>query len=246
MNRRKIETPCRQVTTVAFELRSMTETRGDAMTELALEGHASVFGVDYDVAGGPGNGYGWYERIERGAFDATLAEDPDVVFLFDHDGMPLARTKSGTLELEADKVGLAVRATLDVGNPQVQALRSGVERGDIDEMSFGFRVTEQTWTAHEDFPDDEMSHRSVSAVNIHRGDVSAVTYGASPSTDIDIIRSLEQLNGEQLVEARAVLDRLTLKRSGGMPGTDAVGMTAADLALLRPPPNPLLTGVNTK
>jgi HK97 family phage prohead protease len=100
---------------------------------------------------------------------------PDVVFLLNHEGMSLARTKPQTLKLVEDGIGLHSEAKLDPINPHVIALRSAVERGDIDEMSFAFRVMSQTW-------DESYEDRTINEVNIHHGDVSAVNFGANPYT----------------------------------------------------------------
>lgn len=83
----------------------------------------------------PSNG----EVVRSTAFNKTLAERDDVRLLINHDGVPLARTKSGTLTLAVDKVGLAVDAPeLDPTNPDVQRLASAMARQDIDQMSFAF------------------------------------------------------------------------------------------------------------
>jgi len=235
---RDLALPCRQTTRVAFELRNAT-TAGDG---LVVEGHASVFDVEYEVYGGPAR-YGWIERIAEAAFDETLAEDPDVVFLFNHEGMPLARTKSGTLELSTDTTGLLVRTTLDPVNPHVVALGSALERGDVDEMSIGFRAERQTWEAHDDWPEDEMSLRTIEVINLNRGDVSAVTHGASPTTDIGIVRSLDDYSVAELRKMSADIEqRLSEKPSGGTPEGADDGMSGATLRLLIPPPNPTLEG----
>jgi hypothetical protein len=50
-----------------------------------------------------------------------------------------------------------------------------MDRGDIDEMSFGFRVVAQVWS-----PD--WTQRDITEVDLNKGDVSAVNYGANPAT----------------------------------------------------------------
>lgn len=233
--------PSKQTFQARFELRSMTETRNDedGTDALVVEGHASVFGDEYEVYGGPP--YGWIERVAKGAFTKTLSEDPDVVFLLNHEGMPLARSKSGTLDIEADKVGLAVRAELDPVNPVVVGLRSALDRGDIDEMSFAFRTVKETLTHHPDLENEDWDLRIIDEANINRGDVSAVTFGASPTTDIDIVRSLDQLSLEELAEARAAIDRrLKQPSSDGTSGEGRGGMPPHLLEMLRIQPNPAL------
>lgn len=235
--------PARQTVRLPFAISSMAEFRvqrdgeGD-LESLRVEGHASVFDYEYKIYGGPP--YGWIERIEKGAFDETMAEKPDVAFLLNHEGMPLARTKSGTLNLEVDKKGLLVRSDLDIGNPLVQTLASSLQRGDIDEMSFAFRVTEQMWAEHKDHEGDDQSLRKITKVNLNRGDVSAVTFGASDATDIDILRSLAKLPEGELAEARAVLDRRMKQTSDGMSGEVSGGMPPHLLELLRIQDNPEL------
>ena len=61
-----------------------------------LTGYAAVTEVPYTMQ----DWLGEYEEIVRtGAWTKTLADKADVRLLFNHDGLPLARTKSGTLDL---------------------------------------------------------------------------------------------------------------------------------------------------
>ncbi len=137
-----------------------------------LTGYASVTGKPYEV--------GFYtEVIQRGAFKRTLGEDPDVQLLINHAGLPLARTKSGTLRLSEDDHGLRIEADLDPDDPDVESLARKMSRGDVDEMSFAFRVTDQDWN-------DDFTRRLIKAVTIHRGDVSIVNYGANPATSASL------------------------------------------------------------
>jgi HK97 family phage prohead protease len=157
-----------------FELRA----EGDTLT---LTGYASVFNKGYDLYGGPAKG-GWTEFVHPDAFKRTLSEKPDLHLLINHEGMPLARTKSGTLRLSTDKVGLKVEADLDRNDPDVQRLETKMKRGDMDEMSFAFRVLGQKW-------EDDDEKRTLTEVSLHKGDVSVVNFGANPATSASI-RSL--------------------------------------------------------
>lgn len=238
--------PERQSIRAPWRVTEIRGTRSDNTNLVAVEGVASVYDYEYEVYGGPSR-YGWVERVASGAFDETLADDPDVVFLINHEGMPLARTRSGTLTLTAGRTGLDVRAELDTRDTEASNLLVRMERGDVDEMSFAFRVTQQTWEAHADWPEDEMSLRTITAVNLHRGDVSAVTFGASDATSIDIARSLQFASVAELEEYRAlIVERLAASNApGGTPGQGSGGMPAHLVQLLRIPPNPLLTGHHT-
>ena len=144
-------------------------TSGD---RLVFRGYASTFEDPYPMYDAVGE---YTEVVDRGAFARTLAAGPDVPFLVNHAGVPLARTKSGTLRLGTDEHGLHVEADLDTASPLVVALRSAVERGDLDDMSFAFRIRRRQWS-----PDyDELR---LLEVDLHRGDVSVVTSPANEGT----------------------------------------------------------------
>ena len=161
---------------------------------LNLAGWASVTERAYDM------GY-YQETIKRGAFGKTLAETPDVQLLLNHEGLPLARTISGTLRLTEDDRGLHVDADLNPEDPDVQRLAPKVQRGDIDQMSFAFRVVRQAW-------DDDYENREIAEVNIDRGDVSVVNQGANPATSFTMRSLVEKLiepTDEALAELRELL-----------------------------------------
>jgi HK97 family phage prohead protease len=164
------------------QMKQVREVRNYGLTDVEVReaddgavtfaGYATVFNRNYEVF----DAYGMFqERIAPAAFDRTLRENPDVVLVINHAGLPLARTKSGTLRLEPDAVGLRVHAELDAADPDVQALLPKMRRGDVDEMSFAFRVVDDVWT-------EDYSEREITQVNLHRGDVSVVTFGANPHT----------------------------------------------------------------
>lgn len=105
-----------------------------------LTGYAAVFNtLSYDL----GN---FKERIAPGAFARSINSNADVVALSDHDrnyGV-LGRTKSGTLRLSEDHIGLRFECDLPnttLGNDTA----TSVSRGDIDSCSFAFRAAKATW-----------------------------------------------------------------------------------------------------
>lgn len=159
-----------------FELRATSDT------SVTLAGYASVFDRGYEMYGGPDKG-GWTEIVDRSAFDETLKRKPDLHLLINHEGMPLARTKSGTLRLSTDSTGLKVEADLDRSDPDVQRLEVKMGRGDMDEMSFAFRTVRHEWANDE-------TERRLLELNLDKGDVSVVNFGASPHTSAGI-RSMQ-------------------------------------------------------
>jgi HK97 family phage prohead protease len=155
------------------------ELRDTSDGMLRFSGYASITEHPYEVAD-------FQETIARGAFKRTLSEDPDVVLLVNHEGLPLARTKSGTLTLSEDARGLRVDADLNPQDPDVRSLVPKMQRGDVDQMSFAFRATAQDWN-------EDYTERTIRGVALHRGDVSIVTMGANDATtsSVTTIRSAD-------------------------------------------------------
>lgn len=153
-----------------------------------VEGYAAVFRQDTNIADL------FIERIERGAFTDAIGRD-DVVFLINHDGLPLARSRSGTLELSEDDHGLRMAADLDADDPDVARIVPKMERGDLDKMSFAFFPEVQEW-------DDsgEMPVRTISKASLY--DVSIVTTPAYDGTEIGL-RSLQDYRAAQQESLRA-------------------------------------------
>ena len=73
------------------------EIREDEGDAIRVSGYAAVFGEETNIGGM------FTEVIDRGAFANALQRQDDVVFLVNHDGLPLARTRSGTLKLTEDE-----------------------------------------------------------------------------------------------------------------------------------------------
>jgi len=153
---------------------------------LRVEGYAAVFGERADIAGM------FYEVIERGAFSDAVGRD-DVVFLVNHEGLPLARTRSGTLKLYEDDRGLRMETMLDAEDPDVKSIVGKMRRGDLDKMSFAFRADVQEWDESEDMP-----VRTIKRATLY--DVSVVTTPAYDGTEIGL-RSLEAYRRAQNYQA---------------------------------------------
>jgi HK97 family phage prohead protease len=197
----------------AERLKGTVERRNIGLTDfdmrqegdtLQFSGYASLFNVGYEMYGGPDKG-GWIENVDKGAFTRTLSTKPDVVLNINHGeggtGLPIARTSSGTLQLRTDTKGLRPEASLDLRDPDVQALQVKVERGDVNQMSFAFRTIRQEW-------DEEETQRTLMEVSLDRGDVSIVTNGAQPKTSVQLRSLIAQLATMDPEEAREELRAL--------------------------------------
>jgi HK97 family phage prohead protease len=146
---------------------------------VSVRGHAAVF--DSPTMIGP-PGVGFEEIIAPGAFRKTIADGADVRLLFNHNpDLVLARTKSGTLTLREDKRGLAVDAQLaptSVGRD----LAVLIQRGDVSQMSFGFRAVKDRWESVTRSDGSSVERRTVLEAQLF--DVSSVTYPAYDDTDL--------------------------------------------------------------
>ncbi len=163
------------------------EVRADSEDKVTFDGIASVVDTPYTVRDMFGD---YTETIAKGAFTKTLKEKADVRLLINHEGTPLARTKSKTLQLSANPDLRAV-AELDPANPKVQEIRSAMSRGDMDQMSIGFRVHRQEWNG-------DYTERTIKEAELF--DVSVVTYPASPTTTASL-RSITDLFDLDLSDA---------------------------------------------
>ncbi|CAB4178178.1 COG3740 Phage head maturation protease [uncultured Caudovirales phage] len=186
-----------------FTVRNI-ETRQEGDGTMRLAGYAAVFND-------PSVPLPFSERIAPGAFRKTLSETPDVRLLINHEGLPLARTKNNTLTLTEDETGLYIDATLP-DTTEARDLWTLVQRGDVDQMSFAFRVIRQSWNK-------ERTERTLTEVSLADGDVSVVTYPAYPTTTVEAREHLQnavravkegrEISGESLMVLQTVFDDLT-------------------------------------
>lgn len=145
---------------------------------IRVSGYAAVFDQETNIGGA------FMESIARGAFTSAIERQDDVVFLVNHDGLPLARTRSGTLKISEDEHGLLMEAELAADDPDVRSIVPKMKRGDLDKMSFAFVPSRQEWDDSGDIP-----KRSIKDID-RLVDVSIVTTPAYEGTDIGL-RSLE-------------------------------------------------------
>jgi len=172
----------KEIRSFPVELRIATED-GDRK----IVGHAAVFDQWSEDLGG------FREMVKPGAFKKTLKE-ADVRALFNHDpNFVLGRNKAGTLTLAEDDKGLAV----EIDPPDAQWARdltTSMERGDINQMSFGFRVVKENWN------DEDPRDLTRELVEVELFDVSPVTYPAYPQTTVAVREHVRSLTPEPVDE----------------------------------------------
>lgn len=151
------------------------ERRDDNPIPLLI-GYAARFNVVADL--------GWFtEEIAPGAFADSISRPDDVRALFNHDSnFVLGRNKAGTLALSEDEKGLLSKIT-PPDTTLGRDLIISVERGDINQMSFGFYVEEE----EAQFKNDEKTHFIIKKARLF--DVSIVTFPAYEETEVDVQRA---------------------------------------------------------
>lgn len=153
--------------------RDATEEQSSLIT-----GYAAVFNSKTSIGG-------WFDEIiEPGAFARSLSENGDVRALFNHNwDNVLGRTKSGTLQLEEDNRGL--KFEIELPNTSVgRDLAESMSRGDINQCSFGFWITEETWDYSV-----EPALRTIHEVELY--EISVVSIPAYDDTEASLVRSKE-------------------------------------------------------
>ena len=202
----------------------MTRSQEDDNGIKKIEGHPVVFEQTTDIGG-----Y-FYEVIDRGAFDECDLTDVLLFVNHNQNKIPLARSRrnngNSTMHLQIDNIGLFMSADIDIdNNPEARALYSAIKRGDLDGMSFAFRIKEQEWLNL----DTKMPTRRIKKF-AKLYEVSAVNKPAYESTDInardkdalenakrelDSVRSQELDNSEDNLELEKEQFKF-LKITGGI------------------------------
>lgn len=149
------------------------EKREDGKPKMV--GHAAVFNQLSEDLGG------FREQIAPGAFAEAIEKD-DVRALWNHNpDHVLGRKAAGTLLLSEDSRGLAI----EIIPPDTQTgrdLLTLMERGDVNQMSFGFSVR----PGGQDWAKDDSGQVVRTLKRVRLFDVSPVTFPAFPQTDIAV------------------------------------------------------------
>jgi len=136
-----------------------------------IEGYFATFGGVYELWKGA------TESIDSGAFDGALADD--VRALIDHETrLVLGRNKAATLELKIDARGLWGRVKINPSDQDALNLYARVDRGDVDQCSFGFDILDEETT----WGENGSVHWTIKKVKLY--EVSVVTFAAYEDTSV--------------------------------------------------------------
>lgn len=146
-----------------------------------IQGYAAVFNKLSDDLG-----Y-FREKIDPGAFKKTLKESDVRAFWNHNTDFILGRSKAKTLTLDEDDKGLAFQ----IDPPETtyaNDLLISMARGDVDQMSFGFRTIRDQWEYNRST--DEVTRTLLEVALI---EVSPVSIPAYPQTSAAVSsRAIEQ------------------------------------------------------
>ena len=147
------------------------EARSEKGQPKVIAGYFAVFNRETELWQGA------FEEIAPTAFDSSMFND--VRCLVDHETrLVLGRTKAGTLKLIVDKIGLYGEVNINEQDTDAMNLYERVQRGDVDQCSFGFEiVAEET-----EFRDDGTIKWTIKEVKLH--EVSIVTFPAYEETGV--------------------------------------------------------------
>ncbi|MGT2961133.1 HK97 family phage prohead protease [Streptococcus caballi] len=157
--------------------------------EKVIEGYFVIFNSETELWEGA------FEEIAPGAFDETM--ENDIRALINHDTkLVLARTKAGTLTLTIDDKGLYGRIVINDKDVDAMNLYARVQRGDVDQCSFGFNILEES----ADFREDGTTKWTISKVDLH--EVSVVTFPAYEDTGVQARKRDFEKAKEQSLQSR--------------------------------------------
>lgn len=188
----------RQMRSIASDFK--TREDGEALT---IEGYFAVFNSNYDIAPGMS------ESIAPGAFSDTLSGD--IRALVNHDTtLVLGRTTAHTLELSQDERGLWGKIAINPKDGDAMNLYERVKRGDVNQCSFGFDITDEESTISENGD----IHWTIKKVVLY--EVSCCTFPAYEETNISA-RSAER---DRIIERKAEAWKTRMKERLRNHGTE--------------------------
>ena len=179
-----------------YQIRSLSglQTREAENDQMIIGGYFVVFNTWTELWDG------YFEQVSPIAFENS--DLTDIRALINHnDGLVLGRTKSNSLTLRVDDKGLYGESKVNPNDQDAVNLYERVKRGDVDQCSFGFQITEEEW---EDTADGYRS--TITGIKLF--EVSVVTFPAYEDTSVsarskDILNFRKQKLKERLSNVKA-------------------------------------------
>lgn len=190
MSQMKIKPKMQEICSRSFSNYSVRESDEDGNYGI-IEGVPIVFDQKTDIGGL------FEETIARGAISKDVLKDVALFYNHDLNTKPHARTRNGRLHLDVRDDGVYMNASINLDRSDSRDFYLAIKDGDIDGMSFMFRVEEDEW---QDL-DSDYPKRTITKIGYVQ-EVSGVNYPAYRGTSINARNSLDS-DVSALDEARA-------------------------------------------
>lgn len=174
--------------------RSLDLNANDEAAEKIISGYFIVFNSETELY------EGCFEEIAPESFDNV--DLSDVRALIDHEtSKVLGRTKSGTLTLSVDAKGVYGEIKVNENDTEAMNLYSRVQRGDVDQCSFGFNILDEAMETR----DDGSYKFTIKAIELF--EVSVVTFPAYADTEVEArSKQIENMEKRELLAKKSKLE----------------------------------------
>ncbi|MGF2106928.1 HK97 family phage prohead protease [Lactococcus lactis] len=174
--------------------RSLDLNANDEAAEKIISGYFIVFNSETELY------EGCFEEIAPESFDNV--DLSDVRALIDHEtSKVLGRTKSGTLTLSVDAKGVYGEIKVNENDTEAMNLYSRVQRGDVDQCSFGFNILDEEMEAR----DDGSYKFTIKAIELF--EVSVVTFPAYADTAVEArSKQIENMEKREFLAKKSKLE----------------------------------------
>lgn len=124
------------------------ETRATEDNAMIIEGYITKFNTKSQFM------EWFFEQVSPQAFDKTLSDGHNIYALYNHDSDKLlGSTKTGTLELNTDNIGLRFKLTLNSNVSYARDVYELVKAREVEGCSFGFICNNDEWVTQSDGTD---------------------------------------------------------------------------------------------
>lgn len=174
--------------------RSLDLNANDEAAEKIISGYFIVFNSETELY------EGCFEEIAPESFDNV--DLSDVRALIDHEtSKVLGRTKPGTLTLSVDAKGVYGEIKVNENDTEAMNLYSRVQRGDVDQCSFGFNILDEEMETR----DDGSYKFTIKAIELF--EVSVVTFPAYADTAVEArSKQIENMEKRELLAKKTKLE----------------------------------------
>lgn len=174
--------------------RSLDLNANDEAAEKIISGYFIVFNSETELY------EGCFEEIAPESFDNV--DLSDVRALIDHEtSKVLGRTKAGTLTLSVDAKGVYGEIKVNENDTEAMNLYSRVQRGDVDQCSFGFNILDEAMETR----DDGSYKFTIKAIELF--EVSVVTFPAYADTAVEArSKQIENMEKREFLAKKSKLE----------------------------------------